>query len=289
MNEPNRLIADASRRLARSGRGLARREAEWVLGHVVGLPPLELYLRATPVTAGEAERFWSIIEARAQGAPLQYALGTAEFFGRPFRVGPGVFIPRPETEAIAHAALEAFRALHRNRLRPLRFLEFGVGSGCLAVTIACELPTCRLVGIEVSWSALAIARENIQRHGVGDRVALIQGHWERPLAEARFDGIIANPPYVPTDDLTRLPVDVRQEPRESLDGGPDGMTHVRRLLSASQALLEPGGVVVVECGEDQVDLLMAQAAAAPWVAQCRAVTDVAQRPRGLVITARPSP
>ena len=267
-----------------AGRHLPRHEVERILSHALDLPPLELYLHDRALPQPLCDRLSEMVRARAAGAPLQYVLGEAEFFGARFSVRPGVFIPRPETEIIVEAALRAFRGVQRGG-RPLRILEFGVGSGCIAVTLARELPACLLVGIEVSWDALAVARLNAERQGVASRVALIQGEWERPI-RGTFDGVIANPPYVPSAQVNRLPLEVRQEPRQSLDGGVDGLRDLRHLLGVAPHVLHPGGVAVFECGEEQVPVLIRQARQARWAAEAAALFDLANRPRGVVITGR---
>jgi release factor glutamine methyltransferase len=226
-------------------------------------------------------RFWGALEERAAGSPLQYLLGETEFYSRRFTVAPGVFIPRPETEAVVEAALARLRDLEVRRRRPLRLVEFGVGSGCIAVTLACELPTCLLVGVELSWDALRAARENAARHGCAARVRLVQGWWANAVS-GTCDGILANPPYVPTALVEQLPVDVRHEPRLSLDGGPDGMRDLSQLVTEVPRLLSPGGVLVLECGEDQAAPLAGELRAKHWVDFVEVIHDVAGRPRGIV-------
>jgi release factor glutamine methyltransferase len=272
------------RRLRASRIPSARAEAEWLLGHLLGVRPLDLYLDESPCPADVADRFVSLIDARIAGTPLAYLIGEAEFFGRPFVVRPGVFIPRPETEAVVAQAIEALRARRSaGPARPLRLLDLGTGTGCIAVTLALELPSCAIVGVEVSWTALQVAQENVARHGVSSRVWLVGGEWTEAL-RGPFDGMVANPPYVPCAQVERLPREVRQEPLLSLDGGQDGVVHLRHLIAQAPRLLAPGGLLTVECGDTQAALLAQQAAALPWAARVEIVSDLAGRPRGLVIT-----
>ena len=283
MTAPTRfLLAEGARRLQAAGRDHARHEAEWLLSRLVGVTPLELHLQDTPIPQDTAEQFLSHLEARASGVPLQYLLGEAEFFGERFVVRPGVFIPRPETEAVVEAALQDLREIARRLGRPLRLLDLGTGSGCIAVTLARALPTCVVVGVEVSWDAVCVARHNVLRHGLLSRVRLVQGCWGEPIGGG-FDGVLSNPPYVPAARVDHLPFDVRQEPRVSLDGGADGMRALLRLMTDAPRLVAPGGVLALECGEEQVKALIRAAVSASWVETARPIDDLAGRPRGVVI------
>jgi len=277
-----RIVREGVQRLQASGMGHARHEAEWLLSRLVGASPAGLYLQEPLISQGMAERFFSQIEARACGVPLQYVLGETEFFGRRFMVQPGVFIPRPETEMVVEAALDALRERAARLQRPLRLLDLGTGSGCIAMTLAHELPACVVVGLEVSWQALAVARHNLMNHRLTSRVWLVQGDWTAPVGGG-FDGILSNPPYVPSAQVEHLPLDVRQEPRSSLDGGDDGLRDLRLVMAEAPRLLRPNGVLALECGEEQVKPLMRAATIAGWAGRVRMIRDLASRPRGLVI------
>ena len=279
------MIHEGAARLHAAGMDQARHEAEWLLSRFVGVRPLDVYLQETPISDEIAQRFFMNIEARASGAPLQYLLGEAEFFGAPFTVAPGVFIPRPETETIVERVLLSLRARSATLQRPLRLLDLGTGSGCIAVTLARELPACIVVGVELSWKALCVAKRNVLRHRLLSRVQLVQGCWMESL-RGEFDGVISNPPYVPSDQVDRLPLDVRQEPRLSLDGGDDGMRDLRQLMAQAPTALCPGGLLAFECGEEQVDELMREVSGAPWVGVARPLHDLAERPRGILVTKR---
>jgi release factor glutamine methyltransferase len=260
----------------------ARFEAGWLLGQLVGSTPLEVYLEETCISEQTVERFFSKIEARASGIPLQYLLGEAEFFGERFSVTPGVFIPRPETETIVEKALQALQARQAQLGRSLRLLDLGTGSGCIAVTLARALPACVVVGVELSWVALRSAQENVRWHELSARVHLVQGQWVEPVRGA-FDGIISNPPYVPSAQVDHLPLDVRQEPRISLDGGENGMRDLCHQIAQVPRVLAPGGIVVLECAEEQAAELMRVVATAAWVESVNALCDLATRPRGILI------
>ncbi len=282
------VLHEATQRLKTAGLEHARHEAEWLLGRLVGSSRLELYLRERDVPASTMERFFWQIEARASSVPLQYLLGETNFYGQPFTVAPGAFIPRPETEAIVEAALTTFAERATRLRRPLRFLDLGTGSGCIAVTLAQRLPTCLVVAVELSWNALAVARVNIQRHRCASRVRLVHGRWAEAI-RGTFDGIISNPPYVPSGTVDHLPLDVRHEPRLSLDGGVDGLRDLAHLIDEASRLLAPGGCVVLECGEEQVTSLVELARSRAWVKSTSVGRDLAQRLRGILIRRHPSP
>ena len=282
MMGPRALLREGAQRLRLAGMDHAQQDAEWLLSRLLGSNPLELYLEEHDIPEPTIERFFSQLKARAAGTPIQYLLREAEFFGERFIVRPGVFIPRPETEAIVEAALEALCASAEEVGRPLRLLDLGTGSGCIAVTLARRLPACVVVGVEVSWTALRIARENILRHGLTSRVQLVQGRWLDPVGGV-VDGIIANPPYVPSAHVDQLPLDVRREPRLSLDGGVDGMRELNGLMAEIPRVVRPGGMVALECGEEHVSELVRQASTASWVEHVRPLQDLAGRPRGVLI------
>ncbi|MDP3703180.1 MAG: peptide chain release factor N(5)-glutamine methyltransferase [Candidatus Omnitrophota bacterium] len=275
------LIAEGTRRLEHQGMTNARHEAEWLLSQLLGTRRTALYLDAEAVPDETAEQFYAQIDARGRGTPLQYLLGDAEFFGQRFSVAPGVFIPRPETETVVEAALEVLRRRAAVAGKPLRLLEFGTGSGCIAVTLVRALATCVVVGIELSWKALWTTKVNAERLGCLTRVLLVQGDWGTGI-HGTFDGIISNPPYVPTAQVDQLPCDVRQEPRVSLDGGPAGMRDLFQLVLQAERLLAPGGMLALECGEEQAEALLRHVRIQPWAGSARIIDDLAGRPRGVL-------
>lgn len=276
-------LQQGRKRLSDAGITAARSEVEWLLSRLMGVRPLELYLCQDDVAQAVAEEFWRQLEARASGAPLQYLLGESEFFGQRFIVRPGVFIPRPETEALVEAVIRSLGQWGGLASRCLRLVDVGTGSGCIAVTLARHLPACRIVAVELSWRALYVARQNVQRAGLQERIQLIQAD-ALDAIRGPVDGVVANPPYISSAQVDQLPLDVRREPRMSLDGGDDGCALLRRLLRQAPRLLAPGGVVALECAEDQVESLAQATAALVWVEHVRVVHDVSQRPRGLLLS-----
>jgi release factor glutamine methyltransferase len=236
------LLAAARRRLPDSAHELRQ-----LLAHALGRRSGLDLLAEEAVSERPQRRFDRGIERLAAGEPLQYILGEWDFYGRTFRVDPRALIPRPETEHVVEQALDAVAAI-----RSVRALDLGCGSGILAVTLAKELPSCRVVALDASLEALALARENVRAHGVGERVALAASDWLDALAPARFDLAVGNPPYVAAGDRESLPPAVRDhEPPRALFGGDDGLSEIRRLLAELPAHMKENAPFVFEIGFGQ--------------------------------------
>ena len=189
------------------------------------------------------------IERRANREPMAYIYAGQEFYGRMFEVTPAVLIPRPETEIIVEAALSVLPNEARARVA-----DIGTGSGCLAITIACERPLARILATDLSHEALEIALRNARRHEVDARVSLAAGDLLPPrvAGDPAFDLIVSNPPYVPEGDRPSLAPEVRDhEPAGALFAGPDGLNVIRRLIPVSAERLAPGGYLIFEIGIDQ--------------------------------------
>lgn len=194
-----------------------------------------------------AAAFDELIARRAHREPLAYITGTREFWNLRFEVSPAVLIPRPETEGL----IEAVNTILPDREASLRVADVCTGSGCVAVAIAVERRAARVVAADLSAAALEIARRNVTRHGVSDRVECVQGDLLTPLT-GRFDLIVANPPYVAAGSRTALQPEVRNfEPETALFGGADGLEIIRRLVSDAPACLNPDGYLMFEFGDGQ--------------------------------------
>ncbi len=272
------LLREATRRLRAAGIEAARAEARLLLCRVTGWSRERLLAEPeAAVPEPEAARFRARLAEREARTPIAYLLGEREFWSLPLVVRPGVLIPRPETETLVQAALEAFP----ERAAALRLLDLGTGSGCLLVALLHEYPAAIGVGVDRSPEALAVAAVNLARHGLGARALLLCGDWGRAL-EGRFDLIVANPPYVARGELAGLEPEVaRHEPRIALDGGPDGLEAYRALLPDVARLLAPGGVACLEIGRGQEGPLAALAAGHRLAASQR--TDLAGIVRCLVL------
>jgi release factor glutamine methyltransferase len=245
---PPAVIMDAIARLEQAGIERARDSAEWLLAAVLGTGRFEVYLEPRrPLSPAQVERYRALVARRAAREPLQHLLGFEGFDGLRLEVGPDVLIPRPETEG-----LERPRA---------RVADVGTGRGAIACALAVRFPGVEVVAIDRSPAALAVAARNARAHGLADRVRLVAGDLLEPLA-GPVDVIVANLPYIPGALLPALPPEVsRWEPRAALDGGPDGLSVLRRLVMAAPRALAPGGSILLEIGEEQAGPLASLMAA----------------------------
>ena len=267
------MIRLSTRYLADHGVEAARLEAELLSAHSLGLRRLDLYLQHDrPLREAELAPIRALLRRRAAGEPVAHLVGEREFYGRAFTVSAAVLIPRPETELLVERVVAWARAENA----PVRICDAGTGSGCIAVSLACELPTAELVATDASPEAAAVAGANARRHGVGDRVRVEVGAWGEPLRGlGPFDVLVSNPPYVTSAELAELPRDVRDhEPVLALDGGPDGLHAYRELAGGVVPLVRPGGLVALE-----VDPRRAAAVAALLPGEVAIRPDLAGRDR----------
>ncbi|MCI0546611.1 MAG: peptide chain release factor N(5)-glutamine methyltransferase, partial [Candidatus Rokubacteria bacterium] len=228
----------AADRAAKAGADATVWDARLLLAHALGgAPPLGLDSRQVldPVASARFEALW---EKRLMGAPVQHLIGEWDFYGRPFQVDGRALVPRPETEILVEQAL-------REAGGARRVLDAGTGSGIIAVTYLLERPEASAVALDISVDALALARQNAERHGVLARLRLVASDWLSALGSARFDLVLSNPPYLAVGESPNLPPTVRDhDPRRALFAGDDGMVAIRHLLATAPPYLEPGGVMV---------------------------------------------
>ena len=205
------------------------------------------------LTGDEAARFGIYVTRRENREPFQYITGQQEFYGLEFAVTPDVLIPRPETEILVEEAIKELRKL--NELKKFAFCEIGVGSGCISVSILHNIPSATAVAIDISQKALAVAKRNTERHGVADRLSLRIGDVFGGVTD-KFDMIVSNPPYIPDADLTDMQKEVRDfEPHNALFAGSDGLDVVRRIIGEAPEHLNPGGLLLIEIGFGQSEIL----------------------------------
>jgi release factor glutamine methyltransferase len=245
-------LAAATATLARAGVETPRVDAEWLLAGLLGVGRAALARDLdTGLDAETARRYDASVRRRAEREPLQHILGWEGFRGLRLRVTPAVLVPRPETETLVEWALELMPA-------PRLAVDVGAGSGCIACAIAAERPAARVVAIDRSPAAAAVARGNVEALGLGTRVEVVVGDLLTPLGAAGADLIVANLPYVPTSTLATLSPEVtRHEPVAALDGGADGLAEIRRLIATAGSRLAAGGVLVVEtAGGTQTSVVM---------------------------------
>jgi len=225
----------------------ARRDAETLLLHLIQRD--RAFLAANPLSELSSEgavRYYALIERRLGGEPIQYITGETEFYGLPFHVDRNVLIPRPETEHLVEKVI----SLAANFEKP-RIVDVGTGSGAIAIALAHKLPAAQLTAIDVSPTALTIARPNAKRNHVADRVRFLEGDLLAPVAGELFDFVVSNPPYVAENDRASLSVEVRDhEPAIALFAG-SGLEIYRRLIPAAHAVLISGGFLALEIGYGQ--------------------------------------
>jgi release factor glutamine methyltransferase len=243
-------------------RGLAtpRLDAELLVAHVLALPRVQLYVQFDrPLSADELAAIRDLIKRRQGGESVAYLVGKKEFWGLDFAVDARVLVPRPDTETLVEEA----RARLAGADAP-RIADVGTGSGAIAVALAKLFPAAVVFAVDASAGALEVARGNAERHAVA--VTLLEGDLDAPLvAHAPFSLIAANLPYIASADMPALPADVRSEPATALDGGPDGLALVRRLVAAAPSLLASAGALALEIGAGQADTTCALLAAAGFV------------------------
>jgi release factor glutamine methyltransferase len=272
------LLDEGARRLPRrDGLPDPRREARWLLARAAGVTEGWLLLNDDAVLPEETSaRYDDWLARRTAGEPAHHLTGSCSFWGRDFEVSPAVLVPRPETELVVAAALEL----------PLpeaaRVLDVGTGSGCLAVTLAAERPRLEVDAVDRSLAALAIARRNVRQQRTA--VLLVCADLGSCLSGG-YELVVANLPYIPSERLGALPLEVRYDPALALDGGSDGLDLVRALLGDLWRLLAPGGSAVLELGEDQSDAV-STIADAVGLAVVRRVRDLSGCERVVVLERR---
>lgn len=282
------LLDWTARHLAEKGVEFPRLDAEVLLAHAAGCKRIDLYgMRHGDVAPADVRQSYrELIRRRLEGCPVAYLVGRKEFYGMELKVSPAVLIPRPDSE---HVVMECL-ALAKQQENPT-ILDIGTGSGNLALAIAKHHDSAQVTTIDASADALALARENAQRHNLENRVRFLQGDLFAPLAQdERFDFIVSNPPYIASEEIPKLPVGVRQyEPHLALDGGPGGFKVFDRLIDEARRHLRPGGHIIVEIGSPQEEHARAKIVSYSEYQLAPTVHDHSRHPRVLKASFRPGP
>jgi release factor glutamine methyltransferase len=276
------VLRRSTRHLAASGSETPRLDSELILAHALQVDRISLYVQfERPLAEEELALIRPLLAARAQGRPLAYLLGRREFFGLDFAVDERVLIPRPESELLVELAI---------RLGPdaERAADLGSGSGCLGIAMAASLPRLRCDLVEVEPGAAAVARQNVQRHKLQERVRVCEGSWAEPLEGlGPYQLLVSNPPYVTTAEWERLDRTVRDfEPRRALDGGEDGLRPYGELLPQLGAVAAPGAVVLLEGDPRRLAQVERLAQEALAVAETVSHLDLSGRARVLEVRLR---
>lgn len=256
-------LLDWTRRFFRDHRiDSPRTTAEILLAEALGLRRIDLYTQFDkPLNAAERSRFKQLVQRRRQREPVAYITGRKGFWSLDLAVSQGVLIPRPDTECLVESAVNILsgKTAPVPAGRPLSVLDLGTGSGAVILALAAEMPQHRYLASDLSPLAVRIARENARLNDLGDVVAFFSGDWFAPLSQAgpKFDLILSNPPYIPTDEIGSLQPEIhRFEPRLALDGGPDGLACLKHIIVTAPAYLVPGGYLLLEAGSDQRSRLL---------------------------------
>jgi release factor glutamine methyltransferase len=244
------LLKDGAARLATAGIDGAAREVRLLLQAASGIPiSTQIAFPERTIADAAAVQFGDLLERRARREPMAHILGRREFWSLAFKVTADTLDPRPDSETLVQAVLDQVP----DRSAALRLIDFGTGTGCLLLALLHELPNATGVGVDVSAAALAVAAENAAALGLAQRVASHRGDWDDGI-DPGFDVVLSNPPYIPSGDIAGLQPEVASfEPRQALDGGPDGLDSYRRLGPAAMRLLVPGGLAAFEIGLGQGD------------------------------------
>lgn len=236
--------------LEKQGVESARLNAEYLLAHALGKKKrIDLYLEfERPLGEKDRAPLRELVKRRSEGVPLQHILGTTEFCGHVFTCDARGLIPRPETEQLVELVLKSAPGA-------TRILDVGTGSGVVAISLALAMPSASVSAVDLLPDAIALARENAARHELGNRIAIFQSDLLSAVSET-FMVIAANLPYIPSFHIANLSREVRRDPLSALDGGPDGLVLVARLIAEAKSRLTPGGLLALEIGHDQAGRVM---------------------------------
>jgi release factor glutamine methyltransferase len=284
------LVGRAAVRLAAAGSTSARLDAELLMGRALGIDRVGVLAHGdAPVSGSAVAAFEEFVARRERGEPVAYIRGFREFHGLAIATDARALIPRPETELLVDEALavvtRALTAAPRGPgLRPVRIADVGTGTGAIAVAVLASLRKRRMdahvevVAVDISADALDLARENAAGHGVADRMVFREADL-LPAGDAWYDLVCANLPYVPSGAIDGLGPDLGFEPRAALDGGPDGLGVIRRMLDRLPGVLDGHGVALLEIGADQGDAIVREATAILPGWRCLVLRDLAGLPR----------
>ncbi len=292
-----------------------RLQTELLLAHLLKLPRMKLYLNFERVlTPAETDVLRGFIKRRGQHEPLQHIIGSTSFCGYEIAVNRHALVPRPETELLAEAGWEFLQGREGNHLpagrhtedcAPYQALDFGTGTGCIAIVLAAKCPNAKIVAMDISADALLLAKENAARNNVAERIELFLGDGfaafqsegrvpnsgietkikdsqSSPLRKREFDLIVSNPPYIPSAEIETLQPEVRDfDPHTALDGGRDGLDFYRKLATEAKSFLKPDGKIMLEFGDGQAQAVKNIFEAQKWIVEA-VKEDYSQRARILI-------
>jgi release factor glutamine methyltransferase len=258
-----------------------RLQTELLLAHLLKLPRMKLYLNFDRVlTPAETGALRELVKRRGQREPLQHITGSTSFCGYEIAVNRHTLVPRPETELLAEEGWQFLITRHSSLATAL---DFGTGTGCIAIALAAKCQDAKIIALDISTDALALAKQNAAQHKVAERIEFVQGDGFGALpAGTQFDLIISNPPYIPSAEIATLQPEVRDfDPRGALDGGADGLDFYRMLAAQAKAFLKPDGKIMLEFGDGQADALKTIFENEKWIVEA-VKDDYSQRARILI-------
>ncbi|HEY3762141.1 MAG TPA: peptide chain release factor N(5)-glutamine methyltransferase [Verrucomicrobiae bacterium] len=264
--------------LAKRGIESPRLQTELLLAHLLKMPRMNLYLNfERALTTAETDALRESIVRRSKREPLQHIIGSTSFCGFEITVNRSALVPRPETELLAEQGWQFLSTLNLPTA-----LDFGTGTGCIAIALAAKCPAAKITALDVSGEALSLAKENATRNNVADRIEFVLGNGFAALKEKQFDLFISNPPYIATAEIETLQPEVRDfDPRTALDGGADGLDFYRMFATKAKAFLKPAGKIMLEFGDGQADAIRKIFEDEKWIVE-EIKPDYSQRPRILV-------
>ena len=267
--------------LAKKGVGSPRLQTELLLAHQLKMPRMKLYLNFDRVlTAPETDGLRELVKRRGLREPLQHITGSTSFCGHEIVVNRHALVPRPETELLAELG---WKFLSTINYQPSTVLDFGTGTGCIAIALAAKCPDARITALDVSAEALALARQNAALNQVAERIEFLHGDgFVAFVNEAQFDLLISNPPYIASAEIETLDPEVKDfDPRGALDGGADGLDFYWRLAAEAKPFLKPDGKIMVEFGDGQAAAVKSIFEADKWVVEA-VQADYSQRDRIII-------
>jgi len=267
--------------LAKKGVESPRLQTELLLAHLLKLPRMNLYLNFERVLApAEVDALRELVRRRGRREPLQHITGSTSFCGLEIAVNRHALVPRPETELLAELGWQFLSTLNP---QPPTALDFGTGTGCIAIALASKCPDAKISALDVSPEALLLAKQNAAANKVAGKIKFLETNGFAALPQDKpFDLIISNPPYIPSAEIATLQPEVRDfDPRRALDGGADGLDFYRLIALQAAAFLEPGGKVILEFGDGQAEAIRRVFENEKWIVEA-VKEDYSQRPRILI-------
>ena len=267
--------------LGKKGVESSRLNAELLLAHLLKMPRMKLYLNfERALTSAETAGLRELVKRRGAREPLQHITGSTSFCGCEITVSRHALVPRPETELLAELG---WQFLATCNLQPATALDFGTGTGCIAIALAVKCPNAKITALDLSADALSLAKQNATINKVTERMCFLQGDGFAALpAKMAFDLIVSNPPYIASVEIETLEPEVRDfDPRAALDGGADGLDFYRRLAKEAPAFLKPDGKIMVEFGDGQADAIKNIFVSEKWIVEA-VKEDYSHRARILV-------